>query len=74
MTNCGKFDLHVEWELKSQPTPVTPSVPAGKGAKPKSASAAAKDAAAQAAATPVFLFEPKVIIAESCPKVHMHTI
>lgn len=60
MTNCGKFDLHVEWELKSQPVPVTPPVPAGKGAKPKAASAAAKDAAALAAAAPVFLFEPKV--------------
>ncbi|KAL0040642.1 hypothetical protein WJX79_000331 [Trebouxia sp. C0005] len=61
MTNCGKFDLHVEWELKSQPVPVTPPVPAGKGAKPKAASAAAKDAAALAAAAPVFLFEPKAM-------------
>ncbi len=60
MTNCGKFDLHVDWELKSQPVPVTPPVPAGKAAKPKAASAAAKDAAALAAAAPVFLFEPKV--------------
>lgn len=60
MTNCGKFDLHVEWELKSQPAPVTPPVPSGKAAaKPKAASAA-KDAAAQAAAAPIFLFEPKV--------------
>lgn len=60
MTNCGKFDLHVDWELKSQPPPVTPPVPAGKAAKPKSASAAAKDAAALTAAAPVFLFEPRV--------------
>jgi hypothetical protein len=60
MTNCGKFDLHVDWELKSQPVPVTPPVPAGKAVKPKAASAAAKDAAALAAAAPVFLFEPKV--------------
>ena len=60
IANCGKFDLHVEWELKSQPTPVTPPAPAGKAAaKPKSASAA-KDAAALAAAAPIFLFEPKV--------------
>ena len=58
MTNCGKFDLHVEWELKSQPAPVTPPAPAGKGAKPKAA--AAKEAAATSAAAPVFLFEPKV--------------
>ena len=58
MINCGKFDLHVDWELKSQPIPVTPPVPAGKAAKPKSASA--KDAAALAAAAPIFLFEPKV--------------
>ena len=57
MTNCGKFDLHVKWELKSQPTPVTPAAATGKAAaKPK----AAKEAAAQAAATPIFLFEPKV--------------
>ena len=58
MTSCGKFDLHVEWELKSQPTPVTPAAATGKAAaKPK----AAKEAAAQAAAaTPIFLFEPKV--------------
>lgn len=40
--------------------PVTPPVPAGKAVKPKAASAAAKDAAALAAAAPVFLFEPKV--------------
>ena len=60
MTNCGKFDLHMDWELKSQPVPVTPPVPAGKAAKPKAASAVAKDAAALAAAAPVFLFEPKV--------------
>lgn len=57
MTNCGKFELHVEWELKSQPTPGTPAAATGKAAaKPK----AAKEAAAQAAATPIFLFEPKV--------------
>jgi len=65
MTNCGKFDLHVDWELKSQPVPATPPVPAGKAAKPKPASAAAKDAAALAAAAPVFLFEPKVQLVAS---------
>lgn len=60
MTNCGKFDLHVEWELKSQPPPVTPPTPTGKAAtKPRSA---AKDAAVQAAAAPIFLFEPKVFL------------
>lgn len=58
MTNCGKFDLHVEWELKSQPIPVTPPAATGKAAKPKAA--AAKDAAAATAASPIFLFEPKV--------------
>ena len=65
MTNCGKFDSHVDWELKSQPVPVTPPVQAGKAAKPKPASAAAKDAAALAAAAPVFLFEPKVQLVAS---------
>ena len=72
MTNCGKFDLHVEWELKSQPMPVTPPVPSGKAAaKPKAASAA-KDAAAQAAAAPIFLFEPKVFprLVTGLPVVH----
>ena len=59
MTNCGKFDLHVEWELKSQPTPVTPPAPVGKSAKPKAVSA--KDAVAASAAAPIFLFEPKVM-------------
>lgn len=60
MTNVGKFDCHVEWELKSQPPPVTP--PAA-GTKPgKQPAKSAKDAAAAAAAaTPVFLFEPKVL-------------
>ena len=63
MTNNGKFDCHVEWELKSQPPPVTPPV-AAKSAKPnppKSSKDAAKDAAAAAAASPIFLFEPKVL-------------
>lgn len=75
MTNCGKFDLHVEWELKSQPAPVTPPTPTGKAAaKPRSA---AKDAAAPAAA-PIFLFEPKVhlymlaSIESHCKHVCMH--
>ncbi len=70
MTNCGKFDLHVDWELKSQPVPVTPPVPTGKAAKPKAASAAAKDAAALAAAAPVFLFEPKVQLTASVQTVY----
>lgn len=63
MVNNGKFDCHVEWELKSQPPPATP--PAGKPGKspaPKSTKDAAKDAAAAAAAAPVFLFEPKVLL------------
>lgn len=68
MTNCGKFDLHVEWELKSQPAPVTPPTPTGKAApKPRSA---AKDAAAQAPAAPIFLFEPKVYLCILASIVH----
>lgn len=61
MVNNGKFDCHVEWELKSQPPPVTPTgAKPGKAAAPKSTKESAKDAAAAAAATPVFMFEPKV--------------
>ena len=72
MINCGKFDLHVEWELKSQPTPVTPPVPSGKAAAKPRAASAAKDAAAQAAVAPIFLFEPKVFpcLLRCFPAVH----
>ena len=60
ITNCGKFDLHVRWELRSQPTPATPPVSTGKAAAKPRAASATKEAAAQAAAAPIFLFEPKV--------------